>query len=899
MAPSFKKQLGVNRLRSLHPDFDAYGSSAMGKDVDSRVRSGRPFGGTGFLYNKKFSRSIRPLIDYKHDRVTVMKLSSNIGEIILINAYLPFLNRKDLQNYRMMYQETVSFISGVMRDYVGCHIILLSDLNCNIYDLSHPYTAFVRDLMRDHSLVSIFDLMPNFDADVDYTRCDLKTGSYSLIDGVLLSNSVTGYISNVCIAEYGDNVSDHKPIEFDLDITLDEISMEKSVPRPFINWKKLKADDIEAFRAKMAGNLDMIEIPFSSLLHGDKCCSNTTHANQIQTYFDSIVDAVTSSDSILPRFNPAIHKPYWTREISELKRKSIACCNEWKAQGRPSVGDIYLCKKRCSLAYKKAVKLAQKEHNAKVNSDLHDHLTSLNNDAFWKLWRNQNKERDSLVTRVDGETCEKNIACAFQTHFQRVYSNNETPAHLSLRNEFYEKFSTYYRSHVHDSIAPYFLSWDDMVEVMRKVDVNKSSSGSVRPEHVLYGSEKLTLHLHLLFNSMIQHGIVVEDFLNGTITPIIKDTQGDASDSGNYRGITLCGLFSKLFEIAINGKLNQYLMSDHLQIGFKKRTSTSNALFMLKSTVDYFTARNSNVYVAFLDCTKAFDRISHYGLFIKLMDRHVPLPLLLLIIFWHLNMSCRVKWGNAFTDKFRVPLGTKQGGVSSPGFFSLYVDDLIKRLRTSGYGCHILNVYLGCIFFADDITLISPTRSGLQRMIDVCTDYCNTFCLQFNSKKSKCIIFGKGLNDAHAPLFINGVSVEYVKEWRYLGTTIVGNKTLSFSARQDLASFFRAANAVINVLNNAEPHVLVSLLYSNCVPILTYACAGKEFSAADMSDCNLAINNVFRKIFGFREWQSIRYIRQYFEMKSIYELFHVAKDKFRTQGQYHNNPIFRHCLSLN
>ena len=105
-------------------------------------------------------------------------------------------------------------------------------------------------------------------------------------------------------------------------------------------------------------------------------------------------------------------------------------------------------------------------------------------------------------------------------------------------------------------------------------------------------------------------------------------------------------------------------------------------------------------------------------------------------------------------------------------------------------------------------------------------------------------------------------------------------------------------NSFLFYTYDAEPHVLVSLLYSNCVPILTYACAVKEFSAADMSDCNLAINNVFEKIFGFREWQSIRYIRQYFEMKSIYELFHVAKDKFRTQGQYHDNPVFRHCLSL-
>ena len=52
-------------------------------------------------------------------------------------------------------------------------------------------------------------------------------------------------------------------------------------------------------------------------------------------------------------------------------------------------------------------------------------------------------------------------------------------------------------------------------------------------------------------------------------------------------------------------------------------------------------------------------------------------------------MVCRVKWGDKFSDSFNVPLGTKQGGVSSPKFFALYVDDLVKRLRNSGWGCHM------------------------------------------------------------------------------------------------------------------------------------------------------------------------------------------------------------------
>lgn len=206
--------------------------------------------------------------------------------------------------------------------------------------------------------------------------------------------------------------------------------------------------------------------------------------------------------------------------------------------------------------------------------------------------------------------------------------------------------------------------------------------------------------------------------------------------------------------------------------------------------LNYFNNKGSDVFVAFMDCTKAFDRLSHFGLFIKLIERGIPLCLLLIIIFWHLNMKGRVKWGNSYSEPFIIPLGTKQGGISSPGYFSLYVNDLILLLRKSGVGCHLIKWFIGCILFADDITLISLTRAGLQRMMDICVAYCNKFCLQFNPKKSKCMVFGKDYKAHVAPLVMNGSPIEFVVEWKYLGTTLVSYKELSFSARPDLASFF-------------------------------------------------------------------------------------------------------------
>ena len=90
-------------------------------------------------------------------------------------------------------------------------------------------------------------------------------------------------------------------------------------------------------------------------------------------------------------------------------------------------------------------------------------------------------------------------------------------------------------------------------------------------------------------------------------------------------------------------------------------------------------------------------------------------------------------------------------------------------------------------------------------------------------------------------------------------------------------------------------------MYTNCVPILTYACAVKEFSASDMSDCNTAMNNVFRKIFGFSDWRSVRvllFLRGIFGVKSLYVIFKETQDRFLSACRSHHNPVVKLIASI-
>ena len=222
-------------------------------------------------------------------------------------------------------------------------------------------------------------------------------------------------------------------------------------------------------------------------------------------------------------------------------------------------------------------------------------------------------------------------------------------------------------------------------------------------------------------------------------------------------------------------------------------------------------------------------------------------------------------------------------------------------LRKKGIGCHIGKLFLASIFFADDICLIAPTRSALQELMTCCSEYCKSFALEFNPKKSKIMIFSKSRTNLETlqPIVLNGTNVDYVQSIKYLGVTICSRPSFSYSAETDLRSFYRAVNSILNVINGPNEVIKMHLLYTNCVPILKYACAAKEFPAREMTSCNTALNDAIRKIFSFHRWESVRTLREGFGYKSLIELFANAKRKFLLSLSAHQNPIFRSLPTLN
>ena len=102
----------------------------------------------------------------------------------------------------------------------------------------------------------------------------------------------------------------------------------------------------------------------------------------------------------------------------------------------------------------------------------------------------------------------------------------------------------------------------------------------------------------------------------------------------DFRCISIWPVIFKLFEHCIGDRFSTFLASSDHQFGFKKGSSCSHAIHIIKTIVGYYNQGGSMVHLCALDLSKAFDKMDHNDLFVKSMERKLPVELLCIIENW-------------------------------------------------------------------------------------------------------------------------------------------------------------------------------------------------------------------------------------------------------------------------
>jgi len=109
---------------------------------------------------------------------------------------------------------------------------------------------------------------------------------------------------------------------------------------------------------------------------------------------------------------------------------------------------------------------------------------------------------------------------------------------------------------------------------------------------------------------------------------------------------------------------------------------------------------------------KSFDKMNHHGLFIRLMQRHLPLNVLCVLENWFSILLHVCKMGQPIF-LFTLLCGIRQGGVLSPFLLAIYIDGLVDKVSNCPFRCFIRNVCMSILLDADDILLIAPSVTAL------------------------------------------------------------------------------------------------------------------------------------------------------------------------------------------
>ena len=385
---------------------------------------------------------------------------------------------------------------------------------------------------------------------------------------------------------------------------------------------------------------------------------------------------------------------WWDDSISKVVDGKRHLRKAWK-KGKASKEEYLVAKRASKHAVYSAKKVAEQKKF---------HCVKEGDSSIFKTAKQMKRGNQDVV----GEKCvlDDNENLCFDT----TAKSKAWKEHYSclLNQEFVWDQST--SSTVHPVVDPAPLVTVDIVfESVKKMKAEKAAGPTgVVSEMLIAGGERCMKVVADLINSINRDRKMPKDWEESYIINLYKG-KGDALVRGNYRGLKLLEHVMKVLEQIVETQIRSSIKIDDMQFGFMPGSGTTDAIFIVRQLQEKFLAKNKNLYLAFIDLEKVFDRVPRHVIWWAMRKLGIDEWIIQLVQAMYCEVRSNVCVNNCFSDSFNVNVGVHQGSVLSLLLFIIVLEALLQEFRT-GSPWELL--------YADDLVIIAETIEELSQKLD-------------------------------------------------------------------------------------------------------------------------------------------------------------------------------------
>ena len=244
-----------------------------------------------------------------------------------------------------------------------------------------------------------------------------------------------------------------------------------------------------------------------------------------------------------------------------------------------------------------------------------------------------------------------------------------------------------------------------------------------------------------------------------------------------------------------------------------------NQLLILTQKIYLALENGKDVNLAFLDISKAFDKVWHTGLLHKLKTFGISGKLLDWLTSYLTERPQRVVFNGVNSEWILIEAGVPQGSTLGPLLFWIYAHDIIFDINS--------DIFL----YADDTVLMRIVTDPVVDTTIMNSDleqlnyWSKQWAVTFSPAKSEqLIITRKVVREMYAPLQMNGVDINRVMQHSHLGVVFTENLSWETHIQSRIQKSAPALNTLIRS-SRFIPRAIKDTIYRSFIrPILEYGC---------------------------------------------------------------------------